>query len=159
MPEQRMNTAFERFTSGLYVITAQYEGEQHAAVVSLVSQVSFVPPMVMIALRKGTRICNVVRDRKRFALNIVGEGQEALAKTFFKLQTGKESTLGGFRFRTGQTGSALFEDTPAWVECKVMQMVESDGDHQLYLALIVDHGTNNDLPPLTLKETNWSYNR
>ena len=74
--------ALRLLSGGLYVLTACAADTIHAAAVSWVSQVSFQPPLVLVALRRNSHLAQAVRKAHRFALNILGSDQVALAEPF-----------------------------------------------------------------------------
>ncbi|MBT4612135.1 MAG: flavin reductase, partial [Gemmatimonadetes bacterium] len=56
------NRAIQMLQSGVYVLTAQAEEDKAVAtVVSWVTQASFSPPLVVVALRVGSRIHGIVQ--------------------------------------------------------------------------------------------------
>ena len=72
------------FNYGLYVATAPDPDGPRAATISWVTQASFEPRLVAVAMRKGTAICEAVRANQRFAIQVVRRDQTDFAKAFFK---------------------------------------------------------------------------
>ena len=54
----------------------------------------------------------LIKETKAFALNVLGEGQQALAFTFFKPAEKKGDTISGEPFRRGKTGAPILASTP-----------------------------------------------
>ena len=75
--------AMRLLSNGVYVLTACLSDTVHAATVSWISQVSFQPPLVMVALQRNSHLAHAVRKAHRFAINILGADQQALAEKFF----------------------------------------------------------------------------
>ena len=50
----------------------------------------------------------------------------------------------------------LLEDIPAYIQCKVVQILENS-DHPLFLAEVKDATLLNDFNPLDLRSTGWHY--
>ena len=75
--------AMRLLSNGVYVLTACLSDTLHAATVSWVSQVSFQPPLVMVALQRNSHLAHAVRKAHRFAINILGVDQQTLAEKFF----------------------------------------------------------------------------
>lgn len=147
---------------GLYVLTARTDDparkapEVNAATVSWLSQASFEPPRIVVALRNESGIWHKVQAAGAFVVNVVGTGQKDLASTFFRHAEPEGNTLGGVPFHEGVTGAPILDDVPAYLECRVAQTLDA-GDHTLFLADIVEAGVQNDLGALDLTETGWHY--
>ena len=141
---------------GLYVLTARTEDGVSGATVSWLSQTSFDPPRIIVALRSESGIWHRVQDAGQFVVNVLGTGQKPLAAAFFRHVEPEGSTLGGAAFHEGTTGAPILDEAPAYLECRVIEVLEA-GDHTLFLADILEAGVQNDLSPLDMSETGWHY--
>jgi len=147
-------------TYGLYVVTTRLDDEVHAATVTWVTQASFNPRLVLVGLKRGTRIYEVVKESGRFALNIVGAGQQDLASAFFKFVEAdtEAKKIGECAYEEGKSGIPLLLDTPAWIECRVLQEASELSDHAFFFAEVTGAGVRRpDLLPMALRDTPWSY--
>ncbi len=157
MNEQAKKHALRMIPYGLYVLAADDGQGVNAALVSWVSQVSFNPPRIAIALGNETGIWHRVRAAGAFVLNVLGAGQKEVAVAFFRGVAGMEDDrLGGYATHRGVVGAPILDDAPAYLECRVVESLNA-GDHTLFLAEIVEAGLQNDLPPLRLDDTEWHY--
>jgi len=154
-----IHNAIRTFQYGLHVLTSGQGQNAHAATISWVTQISLKPRRVAIGVRKDSHIYPVVKEQGAFALNIVGTGQESLASAFFKFVPAGENDLAGQAFEAGpETGSPLLLETPAWLECRVVEEANAGGDHALFIADVLAGAVRNaDLKPLALAETGWAY--
>jgi flavin reductase (DIM6/NTAB) family NADH-FMN oxidoreductase RutF len=147
---------------GLYVLTARTDDAGdlgpgvNAATISWVSQASFEPPRIVVALRNDSGIWHRARAAGAFVINVVGTGQKALAASFFRHVEPEGNRLDGLAFHQGVTGAPILDDVPAYLECRVVQTLDAGG-HTLFLADIVEAGVQNDLGALDLAETGWYY--
>lgn len=163
MPDQAptdvRSDALRLLTNGLYVLTTCAEEVIHSAAVSWVSQVSAQPALVMVALRRNSRLAQAVRQAHRFALNILGADQEAVAAQFFVHRAGSATTeaLAGLAFRPGSGRCPLLTDALAWLECRLAAELASPGDHTLMLGEVTGSGVRRTGQPLVLGMTPWSY--
>ncbi len=140
MNQDDKKTALRMIPYGLYVLTAESEeGKVAAAGVSWVTQASFKPPLVVVAVKVDSFIHILIKETKAFALNILGKGQNDLAYAFFKHAERQGQTIGGQPFYTGKTGSPILENTPAFVECLLVDAVEK-GDHSVFVGEVVAAG-------------------
>jgi flavin reductase (DIM6/NTAB) family NADH-FMN oxidoreductase RutF len=141
---------------GLYVLAARSDEGTNAATVSWLSQASIEPPRIVVALGNDTGIWHQVRRAGAFAVSVLGRGQKLLASTFFRHVEPEGNSLGGASFHEGVTGAPILDEVPAYLECRVVEMLDA-GDHTLFLADIIEAGVQSDLPALSLDETGWRY--
>lgn len=130
----------------------------NAFVASWVTQVSFKPPMLVVGVKRDSHSNEMVRESRVFTLNILGADQKELATRFFKDLVVTETEMSGVRYERGPaTGCPVLPDTPATVECEVVDIVDGDNDHSIVIARVVDVSVRADAKPLTHAETGWHY--
>jgi flavin reductase (DIM6/NTAB) family NADH-FMN oxidoreductase RutF len=151
--------ALRTLSSGVYVLTSCVGDTMHAATVTWVSQVSFEPPLVLVALQRNSRLVASLRKAHRFALNILEAGQQPVAEAFFQYVTTPVSsdTLGGYAFRGDPAHCPLLVDSLAWLECRFAADAPSPGDHSLFLGEVTGAGVRRSGSPMILWDTPWSY--
>jgi flavin reductase (DIM6/NTAB) family NADH-FMN oxidoreductase RutF len=151
--------ALRLLSSGLYVLTACAADTIHAAAVSWVSQVSFQPPLVSVALRRNSHLAQAVRKGHRFALNILSSDQAALAEPFLGsvMLSAGDRTLAGLAFRSSAAHCPLLTDALGWLECRLAAEPPMPGDHCLLLGEVTGAGIRRAGVSLTLRDTPWSY--
>jgi flavin reductase (DIM6/NTAB) family NADH-FMN oxidoreductase RutF len=64
-----------RFASGVTVITADHEGRRYGTTASAVSSLSLEPAMLLVCLNRSSSTGQVIAAARRFAVNILAEGQ------------------------------------------------------------------------------------
>jgi len=156
MDEQAKKTALRKITYGLYVVGAKREGEVNASTVNWLSQCSFSPPLVMVGIKKGTTLHEMVTTGRVFSVNVLGENQKELAEHFFRPVHQVGDKLGEVKFHAGATGAPILEEAVAFFECEVTQVVEG-GDHDIVIGRVVEAGVHRDVPPLVMASTGWHY--
>ena len=117
------------------------DGRVAASTVNWVTQGSFVPPLVVVGVKADSLTHSIIKQTAAFALNVLGKEQKSLAYTFFKSLQREDNTIGGEPFRTGENGSPIFSNTPAFVECKLVETVEK-GDHCIFVGEVVNAGVS-----------------
>jgi flavin reductase (DIM6/NTAB) family NADH-FMN oxidoreductase RutF len=68
--------------TGVSVVTAFADGAPAGATAGAVNSLSLEPPMMLAGLDLGSRTLAAVRGSKRFGINVLGAGDEALAHRF-----------------------------------------------------------------------------
>ncbi len=151
--------ALRMLSNGVYVLTTCLGDTVHAASVTWVSQVSFQPPLVMLALQKNSHLADAVRRAHRFALNILEEGQRHVAEAFFQHYQAPVGgpDISGFVVRTDPAHCPLLVDSLAWLECRYAAEPANPGDHSLFLGEVTGAGVRRQGAPMILWRTPWSY--
>src|SRR5437879_12944068 len=70
-------------SNGGDVLTARSEDRYGAATVSWVSQASFKPPLIMVAVRRESNVFRCLAESRAAVLHIVGDRQQEIARRFF----------------------------------------------------------------------------
>lgn len=137
MDADAKKTALRMIPYGLYVLTAEKDGEIAAATVNWVTQTAFEPPLVVIGVKADASAHDVIKKAGSFALNILGKGQQGPAFAFFKPVEKDGNTINGEAYSAGTTGAPVLESVPAYVECSLEQTVEN-GDHSIFIGKVVN---------------------
>ena len=138
MDEAAKKTALRMIPYGIYVLSAREgDGTPHAATVNWVTQTSFGPPLLAIAVKADSGVYAALKASGKGALSILGKGQVGPAFTFFKPVTVDGNTLSGEAVRDGANGAPILESAPASVEVSVQQVVEK-GDHHVFIVEVTD---------------------
>lgn len=126
------------FATGVSVVTT-YEpdgGRPAGITVNAFSSVSLEPPLVMVALDRRRFITPMVRSAGRYAVNVLGEDQQALSDCFAHapVSPGREAFCGA-TWHPGPAGLPLIEGAIATLECTVVETF-SAGDHDLFIGRV-----------------------
>jgi flavin reductase (DIM6/NTAB) family NADH-FMN oxidoreductase RutF len=142
------------------VLTSKAEDEIAAATITWLSQASFNPPMIMVAMGKDSNLHKIVMKAGTFAAHIVSEDQKELAASFFKAAKISPGMLNDYEYHHGpETGSPILQQVKAWYEARVVKSFD-EGDHTVILAEIISGSiAEADFKPLTLRDTGWKYSR
>ncbi len=149
----------EHIPYGLYVVGSLNGRVPATMVANWVTQVSFSPPWVAIAVEADSRMREYIGRSGLFSVNILPSGGRDTAKAFLKAPEATGDTIGGKKFERAKNGSPFLVDASASFECRVMRTLEVP-DHLVFIGEVVDallrrEGTD----VLTLRETGWRYNR
>ncbi|WP_115081274.1 diflavin flavoprotein [Synechococcus sp. N32] len=131
--------ALGRVIGSLCVLTTRKAELSGAMVASWVSQASFSPPGITVAVAKDRAVEALLHKGDRFALNVLAEGREtALMKQFLQPFEPGADRFAGLELDTSPAEQPLLPDALAWLDGKVSQRMEC-GDHWLIYAE-VDRG-------------------
>jgi flavin reductase (DIM6/NTAB) family NADH-FMN oxidoreductase RutF len=135
---------------GVSVVTLGRGGAkvENGLTISWMSQVSFHPPMLMIAVDKLHYSVDLLRSTKNFCVNLLGADQAALAGRFAKQATTGDDKLADLAQRPAESGAAILTDSVAYFDCEVASLVDA-GDHLIVIGQIEDAAVLGDRAPLT----------
>jgi flavin reductase (DIM6/NTAB) family NADH-FMN oxidoreductase RutF len=140
MDHQVKKTALRMIPYGLFVLTAESpDGRVAAATVNWVTQCSFEPPLIVVGVKADSGVHGIIKEIRRFALNVLGKEQGGAAYAFFKATTREGNALNGQAIRPGANGQPLVEGCPGYLECDLVDTVEQ-GDHSLFIGRITAAG-------------------
>jgi flavin reductase (DIM6/NTAB) family NADH-FMN oxidoreductase RutF len=143
---------------GFYITGVVGEGgEANGFTTCWVSQVSFDPQQVIVAVRKQQHTHELIESGGVFSLNFLDTSQEGLARKFTQALANEDGTIGGSPYTPGGiTGAPLFDEAFAHLECRVVGSMEA-GDHTVYLGEVVAASLRRPADILTDLDTPMDY--
>ena len=134
--DSNLEKALGRISSGLYIITAQKGDLTSAMLASWVSQASFTPLGLTIAVAKDRAIESLMLVGDRFVLNVLEEGNHLhLMKHFLKRFFPGADRFAGIKTQTAENGSPILTDALAYLECVVTTRMETS-DHWIVYSTV-----------------------
>ncbi|GCE64890.1 flavin oxidoreductase [cyanobiont of Ornithocercus magnificus] len=138
--------ALGRIVGSLCILTIASKNEQgattqqsEAMVASWVSQASFLPPGITVAVAKNQSVEKLLQIDDCFALNILADGRSTnLLKQFLQSSPPDADCFADLKIEYSPNGQPLLPGALAWLEAKVEERMEC-GDHWLIYAEI-HHG-------------------
>jgi flavin reductase (DIM6/NTAB) family NADH-FMN oxidoreductase RutF len=73
---------FRKMTCGIYVLTTAYREEINGMIVSRASQVSYDPPLIMVAIHPNRYSHHLIKQGGAFALHVLARNQTHLLGVF-----------------------------------------------------------------------------
>jgi len=123
----RFREALKKFASGVTVITTAHEGEMHGLTASSFASVSLEPPLILVVLNTSSRTHTLLSRSRSFAVSILGEENEKIARAFAEKGT---KPFDSVSYRTTADGIPILEDAIAWLECDV-ESTFPGGTHEI----------------------------
>lgn len=162
-----ISLALKKISYGFYIVTTKAHAEDlstresdyyAAGTVSWVSQISFDPPMVMVAIQKDSDLNETIQRSQTFAINIVGKAELAMLKDFSNESKIEGTRINGYAFEEMETGAPILKDVPAYFECSLHDALTTEGDHMVFIGKVINaHVRNEDAEPLMEWETDFHY--
>jgi flavorubredoxin/flavin reductase (DIM6/NTAB) family NADH-FMN oxidoreductase RutF len=133
----RTAQAVGRVIGSLCVLSAKREGVTSAMLASWVTQASFNPPGLTVAVAKERAVESLNHTGDKFVLNILKEGMN-VRRHFLKPFAPGEDRFAGLDTQEAENGCPIINDALAYLECTVKSRLDC-GDHWLVYA-VVDNG-------------------
>jgi len=125
----RTEQALGRVVGALCVVTAKKGELANGMLASWVSQATFSPPGVTVAVAKERAIESLMHIGSPFVLNILPEGKQ-LQKQFMKNYSPGEDRFAGIETEETENGCPILKQALAYLELTVQNRMEC-GDHWL----------------------------
>ena len=126
--------ALGHMTYGIYVLTSFYKDTINGMIASWVSQVSYEPLLIMVAVHPNRYSHKLISKSGCFALHILSTDQSNLIGRFKGPDPGAK--FSAIQWQPGRTGCPILKECVAYFECKVTADY-TPGNHTLYLGEVV----------------------
>lgn len=133
----RTAQAVGQVVGSLCVLAAKRGEVSSAMLASWVTQASFNPPGLTVAIAKDRAVESLTHTGDKFVLNILKEGMN-VRRHFLKPFAPGEDRFAGLDTQEAENGCPIINDGLAYLECTVKSRMDC-GDHWLIYAL-VDNG-------------------
>lgn len=120
--------AIAHFTTGVTVVTTLADGGRAGMTASAVASVSLDPTLLLVCVSNRLPTHEALQRSRRFAVSVLGEGQQAIARRF---ATPAGDKFEGVRLDPDQELPVL-ADAVAWFVCDVHERFPG-GDHSIFI--------------------------
>ncbi len=150
--------AIGKIVSGVSILTAGEGDAGTGVLVSWVQQVSFDPPMVMVAVKKGRPIEKLIEASGKFAVSVLAEDDNDLMRHFSRGYEPGQDAFDGVATTVRATGTPVLGDALAFMDCELSTTCQA-GDHNLYIGQVVDGAMLGSAgrPMVHIRKTGFSY--
>jgi flavin reductase (DIM6/NTAB) family NADH-FMN oxidoreductase RutF len=128
------------------VVTSFYDARPHGTTVSAFCSLSLEPPLVLVALDRGSDLLRMIRRARRYGINVLSHGQEAIATRFARKGADKFDDV------SWELDSDLprLDATASWIACRLHELVDG-GDHVIAVGF-VEHAQASPAHPLLYRQ-------
>lgn len=153
--------ALKRMPYGFYALGSKHGDDHNLMVLNWVTQASFEPILLALALQKTSYSFGLVEQSKAFVLNLFLAADKDLVRPFTKSRHKNPDKMKEAKVTPAPlTGAPVVDGAAAYIECQVVKALETGGDHDLILAKVVGGAV---LKPgevqdsLRLLDLGWNY--
>ncbi len=141
--KEKIGKSMGKIPSGVGILTTQMNHEKQAMLSSWFQQVSFVPPLIAVAIKKERPIGELIQRSKIFALNLLHTGQKNMLAHFGKGFEAGQDPFVGIQLDSSQNKLPVLKEALCFLECELRHVYEC-GDHQLYIGEVIQGGIEED---------------
>jgi flavin reductase (DIM6/NTAB) family NADH-FMN oxidoreductase RutF len=142
---------------GVYVVTSGAGAEAYGFTATWLTQTSFKPPMVALAVKRESHAYGVITKNRTLAVNFVPKDGMKIAERFFQAPRPENGRFGELEFTAAPTtGAPVLAAAAGYVECKVVDVVDR-GDHSVMVCEVVGAARLREGETLVLADTPWKY--
>jgi flavin reductase (DIM6/NTAB) family NADH-FMN oxidoreductase RutF len=144
---KQLTAALGRIPSGLFILTLQRGAIETGMLASWVQQCSFTPPAISVAIQPGRDIARLLTPDSSFTLNILDDTQTDMIVHFGRGFELNQPAFEGLVVIRGESDGPILQEALAYLTCRVSAR-QSAGDHDLFIAQIIDGRMLSDSHPM-----------
>ena len=130
---QRFRAVMGHFATGVTVVTASSPQGPVGMTANAVASLSLDPLLLLVAFDNSARTLTVVREIRRFGVNVLGADQQSLARLF--ASKAPEHAKFAEVAHTVEQGIPVIGGVLAWVGCRLERLVPG-GDHTIGIGAV-----------------------
>jgi flavin reductase (DIM6/NTAB) family NADH-FMN oxidoreductase RutF len=131
-------------------------GEVNFLIVSWLSQCSFDPPLVMMAVRRDSHSYDLISQGSTFSINLIEKNKRDVAQQLVKPADRVGDKVEQFDYFDGDIGAPVLRSAFAYIECKVLEIHEP-GDHAVVIGEIATGTRRVSGAQLMCSDLHWHY--
>ncbi len=151
-----LRALMRRFATGVTVVTCPGPDGPEGITVNAFTPASLRPPQVLVCLDCGSRTLPTILAAGRFAVNVLGREQRALAARFADKTRTPTQRFAGIAESALVTGSPVVPDSLAVLDCLLARAWRC-GDHVLLVGDVVGGSVGPSEEPLVFYGGGFSY--
>ena len=145
--ESPLAQAIGQIPSGLFILTAAYNGSRSGVLVAWVQQCATEPPLVVAAVSTAMPVVPLIRDSRSFALCQVSDEDRLLARRFEQAAMDLDDPFLSLPVGVSPNGAPILKNALSWLDCEVIRHMDLESDYGLYIGRVRDGGMLNGGTP------------
>jgi flavin reductase (DIM6/NTAB) family NADH-FMN oxidoreductase RutF len=134
--QDQLRLVMRHWTTGITVVSTQYQGVRHGMTVSSFTSVSLEPQVVTISLAKSSRTHDLIQSAGSFGITILSADQQNISELFAGQTTESEDRFKGLETLTLESGAPFIKAGLAFLDCDVIA-VHDFGTNSLFIGEVV----------------------
>lgn len=144
--QSKLKQVMRVYPQGVTVATTAAHDGPKGLTVSSFTSVSLHPPLVLMAIARGSALHDLFAGARAYAVNFLADDQKSVSDRFAG-RTEVKDRFDGMKYVKGVSGSPIIEGVRAVVECEAWNVYEG-GDHSILVGKVVSATSFNRKRPL-----------
>jgi len=161
MSDDPIKEALHLMPYGFYSLTSRSGDDVNAMVANWIIQASFTPRLMTIALQKTSYTHGLVEAGRVFCINLFKKEDQEVMMAFTKSRSKNPDKMKHVSYSEApETGCPVLDGAAAYIECKVVDIFDVGGDHDLVVGEVVGCNILKEAEVgdmMTLPYIGWSY--
>ena len=141
-------------TSGIYLLTSRHNDEMNGMIASWVSQVSYDPPLIMVAIHQNRLSHRLISRSDRFAVHILDARQGEFVSRF--KGSDPQAKFKDVEWTSGLTGCPILKECLGYLDCLTKES-HKPGNHTLFVGRVVDARILSPGEPMISRDLDLAY--
>ena len=157
LTDELVNRLTWKIPNALALIGSRAGTERNGMTASWISQLSMEPVLIGVSVENTAVTHRLISEGGSFTVNLWDAEQTRVFVKFSKPAAYADGTLNGRPVREATTGTPVFDEAIAWLDCEVRHALDL-GTHTLFVGELVDGGINDDDPrAASMSDTRMKY--
>ncbi len=144
---QEFRHVLRHFATGVTIVTSRLGEQLVGFTANAFCSVSLDPPLVLICVGNTSSSLSTIEQSKAFAINILADDQEQLARRFATNGPVKYNYFAKVPHHAMKTGAPIFDEALAWLDCRIFAIYPG-GDHVIIVGEVLALGARAGEPLL-----------
>jgi flavin reductase (DIM6/NTAB) family NADH-FMN oxidoreductase RutF len=157
LDSELVNKVTWKIPNALVLIGSAHGEEWNGMTASWVTQLGMDPVLIGVGVDKTALTHRLIAEGGSFTVNLWSADDTKIFVKFSKPAVRDGDTLNGRPVRVGTTGSPIFVEAIAWMDCTVGSAHDM-GTHTLFVGELIDAGITDDAArPAAMSDTRMRY--
>ncbi len=143
LDDELINRITWKIPNALALVGSAHDGERNAMTTSWITQLSMEPVLIGIGVDNSAVTHRLISASGAFTVNLWNSEETRVFVKFSKPAVDDGTTLNGRSVTTAATGTPVFDEAIAWMDCEVRHTLDL-GTHTLFVGEVVDGAIRDD---------------
>ncbi|MFZ0544993.1 MAG: flavin reductase family protein [Candidatus Promineifilaceae bacterium] len=161
MSDDPIKDALHLMPYGFYSLTSRNGDDVNAMVANWIIQASFTPRLITMGLQKTCYTHGVIEKGCVFCINLFKKEDQEAMMPFTKSRAKRPDKMKEANYTEApETGCPVLEGAAAYIECKVVAILDVGGDHDILVGKVIGGDVLKEadvIDMMTLPHIGWSY--
>ena len=156
LDDELINRITWKIPNALALVGSAHDGERNGMTTSWITQLSMEPVLVGIGVDNSAVTHRLISASGAFTVNLWDSEDTRVFVKFSKPAVDDGDTLNGRSVTTAATGTPVFDEAIAWMDCEVRHTLDL-GTHTLFVGEVVDGAIRDDVRAAAMSDTRMKY--